>query len=304
MQTKLNYALEFIKRGIAVIPLRHRGKEPESRLMGGTWEQHTTNLPTEHQVRNWLASGWQNYGVVCGWQNLTVIDFDNEIAFAVWMQYASILFKHGVLPVPFIVKTRRGAHVYITTPSMRENGKRQGVDIQANHKYVVGPSAIHPSGAIYQPMGTMIFPEVYDLNTILPLDLFPLVAKAESFEAIVNVDWNASPAVRSDAYDPFQIASGRAQGLDLIGKVKSSVRIENLFPDARRTSNNGQWFAVRCLFHDDQKASAWVDVKRQIYGCEVCQMKPMDVINVYARTHHMSDSAAVSALAQEAGIWG
>jgi len=38
--TKLGQAKQFLHNGIAVIPLRHRGKEPESAMMGGTWERY------------------------------------------------------------------------------------------------------------------------------------------------------------------------------------------------------------------------------------------------------------------------
>jgi hypothetical protein len=53
--SKINYAKRFLQNGIAVIPLRHRGKEPESAMMGGTWERYKTELPTEYQVACWLA---------------------------------------------------------------------------------------------------------------------------------------------------------------------------------------------------------------------------------------------------------
>jgi len=71
-----------------------------------------------------------------------------------------------------------------------------------------------------------------------------------------------------------------------------------------KTSADGRWLAARCPFHDDKKPSFWIDVRRQLCGCQVCGMKPMDAVNLYARMHNMSESASVSAMAKEVGVWG
>jgi hypothetical protein len=53
-----------------------------------------------------------------------------------------------------------------------------------------------------------------------------------------------------------------------------------------------------------RKPSFWIDTRRQLCGCQVCGMKPMDAVNLYARMHNMSESASVSAMAKEVGVWG
>ncbi len=299
---KLDYAQLFKMMGIAVIPLRHRGKEPASHMMGGSWERYKSQLPAAYDITNWLWSGWQNYGVVAGWNNLAIIDFDDALTFDIWLDYFKMLNSHhAVYETPFMVKTSRGAHVYITTPGEgKQNRKLRGVDVKI-HGYVVGPMSTHPSGAIYQPINNnMVFPQVFDLDTLLPPELFPPVAVSEIAEPVLELPFIAPP--RDTEYDPFQIASGASQGLDLITKVKQAVRIENLFPDRRRSSADGRWYAVRCPFHNDKTPSAHIDVIRGWFSCEVCKMKPMDVINLYARQHHVSDSIAVLELAKQIGV--
>ena len=302
--TKLDYAKRFLQAGIAVIPLRHRGKEPESGMMGGAWEQYKTELPTEYDLLRWLGSDWRNYGVVAGWNNLAIIDFDTADAFAVWCEYRDhyLMRIYELQQQPYTVQSARGAHVYIRLYGDYANQKRTGVDVKV-HGYVVGPESVHPSGAVYTALGNEFnFPEVYDLDTWLPPELFPRVAPEAStghLEPLPMVFDKPSNAT----YDPFAQAT-RARDLDLLSIVKSSMRIEHLFPQAVRTSADGRWLACACPFHDDKKPSAWIDTRRQLFGCQVCGFKPMDAVNLYSRMHNMSDKEAINAMAKEAGVWG
>lgn len=305
---KLEQALMFLRKGISVIPLRHRGKEPESSLMGGTWERYKTELPTEYQVRNWLFSTWQNYGVVAGWRNLAILDFDQWDAYELWKGYFDLLNKHvEVYPMPYIVKTSRGAHVYLSMPGGGVNEKRKGVDVKF-HGYVVGPGSIHPSGAEYTPITEFRLIDVYSLETILPEDLYPRVkeiAPSASCGQICTNFTDLSQPVNANShnvYDPYQLAA-KGNNVDLISKVKSTARIENFFSHTIKTSIDGRWLAAQCFFHDDQRPSMWIDTKKQICGCQVCNMKPMDVVNLYGRIHNLNNADAISALASELGIW-
>lgn len=305
---KLENARNFLKLGIAVIPLWHRGKNPETAMMGGTWEQYKTQLPTEYDLLRWLGSGWQNYGVVCGWENLAVIDFDNADQYAVWLEYYDKYLKriYELVDPPYMVMSARGAHVYIRLFGDYQNQKRvskkNGVDVKV-HGYVVGAGSVHPSNKVYTAITEKFnFPEVYDLDTWLPPELFPKIAPEAStghIDPLPMVFDKPSNAT----YDPFAQAT-KARDMDILSIVKSSVRIENLFPQADRTSGDGRWLSCVCPFHDDKKPSAWIDTRRQLFGCQVCGFKPMDVINLYARMHNMTDKEAVSAMAKEAGVWG
>lgn len=297
--TKLETALEFVKNGYGVIPLGHRSKSPAVK----TWQPYREKLPTKRECELWLSSGWQNYGVVCGWNDLTVIDFDNMDVFNVWMEYFRIITKYNVVNVPFMVKTGRGAHVYITHPCIdRVNSKRVGIDIKQNG-YVVGPGSTHPSGAEYIGMGVMQFPLVWDLETLLPSELFVPVVEVTPEVAPVIFE-----AKQTTEYDPFSVASTMPlngvktaqNGADLIKTIKDTVRLESLFPQAQKGTNG--YLMACCPFHDDKSPSFWIDTKKQICGCHVCNMKPMDSINLYQRQHGISASEAVIGLAKEIGI--
>jgi hypothetical protein len=296
---KIEWAQLFLSMGIAVIPLRHRGKEPASHMMGGSWEKYKTSLPIEYDVRNWLWSDWQNYGVVAGHGDLAVIDFDTMDAFGLWSDYYSILSKHGVIEtVPFMVKTARGVHVYVRLHGDYNNRKLRGVDVKI-HGYVVGPESTHPSGAIYTPLNSnMAFPDVYSLEMLLPSDLFPKIApEASTGQIEASLDWSAMPKLPNRDCDPFEAAAMVGQ-TDLITLVKSSYRIEDMFPSRIQTSGDGRWWAVVCPFHDDHHPSFWIDTRRQLCGCATCGMLPMDVINLYARMHGVSDAVAVGEMAK------
>lgn len=305
---KLELAKIFLNLGIATIPLRHRGKEPEASMIGGAWEQYKTQLPTEYELLRWFGSGWQNYGVVCGWDNLAVIDFDNAEQYALWLDYYDqhLVRIYELDQPPYTVQSARGAHVYIRLYGDYQNQKRvalkNGVDVKV-HGYVVGPESVHPSGAVYTALGDNFnFPQVFDLDTWLPPELFPRVAPEASTGHIDPLPMVFDKPSSVD-YDPFAQAT-HAGSIDLLSTVKSSVRIETVFPDAVRTSADGRWWAARCPFHDDERPSFWIDTHRQLCGCQVCGMKPMDAVNLYARMHNMSDSDAVSAMAKEVGVWG
>lgn len=296
--TKLNYARMFMNLGISIIPLIHRSKEPEDSLTGGTWNQFFTISNTEYQLMSWFGSGWLNYGVVCGWNNLVVIDFDLMEYFSIWQ----LLFP-SLADTAFKVFTSRGMHVYVQTIAPACNDKRiaksGGIDVQAQRRFVVGPGCVHPNGTEYVPVGDMVFPLVQDIESILPLDIFPRVHVDTTNEMITPVHFVA-PSIE---YDPMQMAMFPNQ-LDLIDTVKSRVRIETLFANVKKTSVDGRWFAALCPFHDDHNPSLWIDAKRQICGCAVCGMRPMDVINLYARQHNLNESDAVRAMAKELGVWG
>jgi hypothetical protein len=296
--TKLQHAQFFLSQGIGIIPLRHRGKEPASELINGSWERYKTNLPTEYDLQKWLYSTWQNYGVVCGWRNLVVLDFDTQDAFDKWV--ALVLSR--LATIPYIVKSARGAHVYISCATINANEKREGVDVKC-HGYVAGPGSIHPSGAVYTPLTDFQILPVESLETVLPVEVYPHVAVSHSVDPIEIKSFAGVPPTTEYQYDPFQAAMFTSDA-DLITVVKSRVRIETLFTEVHRTSADGRWYATRCIFHNDNNPSAWIDVKRQLFGCNTCGFKPMDVLNLYARMHNMSESDAVVSLAKDLHVWG
>jgi hypothetical protein len=288
-----NFAKRFISLGIAIMPLHHRSKEP----MLASWRELQLRLPDTEYLAQWFATDWYNYAVICGWCNLVVIDFDNIEYFNIWQ-----LVNPDLCGIAFKVRTAHGMHVYLTTEQPVANDKRisksHGIDVQAQGKYVVGPGCTHPSGHVYEPIGEFVFPIVHDIESVLPLDLFPRVAHEQVIFTGTVPEVQSTHTEYQDAF-----TTALMDGRDLISKVKASVRIETLFAGVQRSSADGRWLKALCPFHADAHQSAWIDTVWQLAGCQVCGMKPMDVLNVYSRMHNISDAAAVTELAREVGVW-
>ncbi len=90
----------------------------------------------------------ENYGVLCGYENLAVIDSDNIIL-------QNIIEKN--LPKTFKVKTGRGGvHNYYFIPDLKEkiilnlDANTHLGEIQFKGQQVVGPGSIHPNGNKYE----------------------------------------------------------------------------------------------------------------------------------------------------------
>lgn len=284
--SKLLQAMAFLKMGISIIPLRHRSKEP----MLKSWQPYQHILSTSYEVHQWLGSDWNNYGVVAGWNNLAFLDFDDHYAFSLWKSYMELMR----FAMPYTVLSARGAHVYISLSARGSNQKRRGVDVKF-HGYVVGPGSTHPNGTQYGALGPWHLQPIDSLDEILPMELFPMVAPMACgpMEPMAINNNNTEYLT-----DPFETA-----GMDLITKVKRAVRIESFFADVYKTSGDGRWFKTLCPFHQDKNPSGWIDTARQLFGCNACNFKPMDCINLYSRMHNVNESAAVTMMAKEIGVW-
>ena len=69
-------AIKFLDVGIGLLPIKYMDKKPDSfHLINGSWEPFKTTLPTHEQVKNWFNAP-HNYGVITGWHDRVVIDFD------------------------------------------------------------------------------------------------------------------------------------------------------------------------------------------------------------------------------------
>lgn len=125
-----DYNFNFIKlKGKTKIPLE---KE---------WQNKKYNF---EEIYKWFAKG-NNYSVMCGVNDLIVIDTDNDIL-------SEVVLKD--MPETFTVKTRRGYHFYYFSSIRKkkliftENKIHLGELISCGGQ-VTGPLCTHPEGAIY-----------------------------------------------------------------------------------------------------------------------------------------------------------
>lgn len=140
----LNAALEYLDRGLSVIPV---GADKRPLV---SWKEFQARHATEDEVYDWFAK-WPtaNIAIVCGSiSGVIVIDGDGEIG-ARWI--------YENLPrTSLYVKTGRenGCHSYYRIPEgliiPSQNGFKPKVDLKAEGGYVVAPPSVHATGKLYQ----------------------------------------------------------------------------------------------------------------------------------------------------------
>lgn len=280
-------AMKFLSAGIGIIPVTYRDKRPAMCLLPEldghtTWEPYKTKLPTPQEVDLWFRQP-VNYGVICGWQNLTVLDFDDMPEYINWQLWATRAggVAEFVATHAYRVTSNRGMHVYIRLPHKERNRKAGKIDIKGDG-YVLGPGSIHPSGAEYQAQReALLFPVIEALSDVLPTAL--LIPSVTPPGATV---WQTPPR-------PWA-----ATGHNLIAKIKAAYPIESLFPQAKPSGKG--WLLATCPFHDDHHPSLWINTEQGICGCfSGCTDKPLDVINVYARMNGLSNRDAIGILMEK-----
>jgi len=289
----LNTARFWNKKGIATIPIKYRDKRPDGSLLKNGWEKYKAELPQDIELQHWFAGNLHNIGLVVGWNNLVVIDFDNLNVYQKWLLWTA---KRGgyteyLASNTYQVRTARGIHIYIYLPHREQNRKLPGVDIKANGGYVLIPPSIHPSGLQYQeinPNAPILMVEA--LSDIIPADLL-----TEDTEYLPSVGVPApfvSPAAQND---PWESALNVPDpSIDLVTQVRGKHSLLSLLPGSQLSSSGGRWYIAPCPFHDDKNPSFWIDTTRGICGCYGgCTPKPLDVINLYARLRGCTNREAI-----------
>ena len=284
-------ALFWLNLGIATIPVLYRGKTP---TVPGGWGRYAEELPSENQIRNWFATSLHNIAVVAGWNRLTVLDFDDMGSFLRWNEYARI---NGGVAGKVRKNARfelssRGVHFFIRTEEKTENGKLEGIDILADRKYCITAPSIHPSGREYRLISPTEPLMIGSVREIFPAEWF---AKAEEEKRK-----QAELTVSRESSDPWSIAgeAREAMSAGIVERIRSRLRIEDIFPDA--IPSGGDWMSVRCPLHDDNRPSAGINTREQYFVCfnHCYGNKPLDVIGLYAETHHVSNSEAIRELSK------
>lgn len=125
--------------GFNLIPLKGKSKEP---IGGLNWKQFQ-----EEKYTGKIPEGL-NIGVVCGRSsgNIFVVDLDDM---SLYDEYPEEIKN------TFTVKTGKGYHIYyhfhgFPPPNKKMDDKRgRHIDIKSQGGYVLAPTSVHPSGAIY-----------------------------------------------------------------------------------------------------------------------------------------------------------
>ncbi|MEA4811175.1 MAG: bifunctional DNA primase/polymerase [Anaerolineaceae bacterium] len=283
---KLDTVFWLSRFGFSVIPTHLGAKQPKIR-----WAKYQKEVPTHDDLIRWFRVPC-NGAVVTGTNNLVVIDFDTTEAYLSWMLWAHSgpVAAQLILRDAYKVRTSRGIHVYCRAAEKIRNAHLGDVDVKAWGGLVTIAGSVHPSGVVYREYQQGIFPLFTELKEVLPKEI---LAKAEAPQEYVRAEWKEREVAADNRSDDEVLDSPVRAGIDL-GEIKRRYRIEDFVQIDHWT---GEHKAVaKCPFHDDNSPSFWIDTERQLCGCFVCNMLPMDVINLVARLEKISNAEAITYL--------
>jgi len=152
------YATLYLNKGLSVIPLKPRSKEP---LI--PWKEFQDRIPVEQEISKWFNGSENNIAIVCGSvsDNLIVIDFDSIDLYDKWYSVIDRDY-HDIRDIvlnTWVVETGKGIHIYLRIDVDRDTFRKSfrtmprlvdGVDIKGEGGYVVAPPSIHPNGKEYR----------------------------------------------------------------------------------------------------------------------------------------------------------
>jgi RecA/RadA recombinase len=167
----LEKALEYLRKGIAVIPIKKGDKTP----LLPSWKEFETRKPTVEEVTRW----WTEYpdanialltGKISG---ITVIDFDVKkdklTGKPIIGADGKLVYPDKIKDFPFdtlIVKSGGGGYHYYyryceELPTRNDFfGGGSHVDVKNDGGYIIMPPSIHPSGNKYEVFLDMVLREV------------------------------------------------------------------------------------------------------------------------------------------------
>lgn len=279
MKKLLETALYWHAFGLPTIPVKFLSKKA---LVN--WREYQDRLPTHDELKRWFWKSMLNIGLITG-NGLVVIDFDVMQVFEYWLPGFLAQYPEGT----YMVKTRRGVHVYLRTEEPAVNHHTELLDVKAERGYVLIPPSVHPSGYQYQAMNTRPILSVKRLADALPECYLPAEATVDEGVVLGAQYERVLPA------DPFEAADNARESLS-VAEIRAKISILDLLPDAEASDRSGRWFVVNCPFHEDQNPSMWIDTQKQMCGCRKCNIKSMDAINLFARLNHLSNEDAIREL--------
>lgn len=142
-------AVAYAEAGIAIIPLKPRGKEPY--IKGGSTKA-TANV--EQVRKHWLGHPDDNIAIVCGGvsDGLIAIDVDCHGEVDGWDTLAEFEADRPLPAAPTSITGSGGGHMlYRSAEAVRNGvGSDTGIDVRGEGGYIVAPPSIHPNGTAYR----------------------------------------------------------------------------------------------------------------------------------------------------------
>jgi len=224
----------------------------------------------DEKLKNHLEKGG-NYGTIGGYNNLIIIDFDNEEL------QTKIINK---LPKTFTVKTGGGLlHLYYysdKTESYKilDKNKETLADIQGSGKMVVAPGSTHPNGNKY---------EVYKDEQINEINYAELKALLEPY----NYQQKKEYKEYEKNYEED----------NLISEIKSKISIKSLLSEYGVNTDRNP---TNCPFHSS-KGGKCLSFKGDVWKCFHCD-EGGDIFNLYMIKNNCDFKTTLKELKEKAGI--
>ena len=212
--------------------IKNKSKKP--------FEKDWTNKPYTYE-EILLHFKNENYGVLCGYENLAVIDCDNEeLALAV----------DTLLPKTFKVKTGGGGtHFYYFIPELKQkiiletsDGIHLG-EVQSKGTQVVGPNSIHPNKNKY---------EVIDDTEIFNLSLEELYSVIKNFmkeTKETEVMYNAEVQLSSDI---------------------DSISVASIWGLSKLKNTKDEYYGEHPIHGSDGGCNFWINPSKNTWHCFRC----------------------------------
>lgn len=150
----LESALTYASMGLAVFPLKFKGKEP------ATADGFKSATIDQEQIYAWWGKppgDKNNIGIATGQisRNLLAIDIDKDPDKGIdgYESFTDWIGKFGVLPETAMTITGRGGnHLLYRTgePERSRTNLYPGIDIRGEGGYIVAPPSVHPNGQPYE----------------------------------------------------------------------------------------------------------------------------------------------------------
>ena len=142
-------ALDYLRRGWSVIPVRKRDKRPAIR-----WQHYQNDHASIAEVHEWFRR-WPdgNIAIVTGAiSGLVVLDID--AGHGGQQSLHQLEQQHGPLPATLeVISGGGGRHIYFKHPGGVVRNRvaiATGIDVRADGGCIVAPPSVHPGGRQYE----------------------------------------------------------------------------------------------------------------------------------------------------------
>lgn len=262
-------ACYWLSLGAELVPLY-----PNSKAIMRGFGVHGRRINDKSKAHEYFVTKGCNLGVLLsGLAGLICLDFDDPELFWQWRNSA------GANARTRIERTKRGYHVYLATTLDWEGRSIVGLEVKQKGVVTVAPSKV--GGTVYTLEG-----DTDCITSMLREYLAP------PFFSL------------SIPHKPNQPAKHWARHYDLIARIKATYPIGQTlalyYPDVN-PRGKGRFQHGRCPFHQDRRASFWIDNQLNTWGCMASscpQHGTHDVINLIAIANSLTNGEALRMLAR------